>query len=372
MYNVQCRVYSVECAVFKFCCLESFSALLLSLRLRRRVTMDHQWKSCNKNKAFALLSGLLCPLRLIQPQSVQRSAKARNGSSLDLGHIHRQLCYLRPMKWVYINDAFLPEEKAVLSLQDLALARGYGVFDFFRLHGSVPLFLEDHLQRFYCSARALHLEPPLPSAALQKVIMELLSRNNVPDSGIRLTLTGGRSPDGFQPGTPNLLVTQHPYTAPTVLQRTEGITLASYPHQRQLPHIKSIDYLVAVWLQPWLREQGADDILYHTNGLITECPRSNVFVVSADEVLLTPSEGILQGITRSKVLQLAREVMPVEERSVSLQEVLDAREVFITSTTKGILPVRAVDGRTIGRGHYPMTAGLQKTFHTTFLRHSHG
>jgi branched-chain amino acid aminotransferase len=191
--------------------------------------------------------------------------------------------------WTFINDRFVPSAEATLPIDDLSIQRGYGVFDFFRLIGQQPLFPDDHLQRFYRSAAALHLTVPY----------------------------------------------------------SQGIRLMTYEHQRQLPEVKTIDYLMAIWLQPLIRQKGFDDVLYHRNGWITECPRSNFFLVMRDDTIVTPAEGILWGITRKKLLQITRKTFRVEERPVSLEELRMAKEAFITSTTKGILPVRQI-------GHHVM------------------
>jgi branched-chain amino acid aminotransferase len=103
-------------------------------------------------------------------------------------------------------------------------------------------------------------------------------------------------------------------------------------------------------MQPQMREAGADDLLYHQNGTVSECPRSNVFIVTAEGVLVTPHNKILKGVTRSMVLDCARGRFPVEERNVTLDEVEAAAEVFITSTTKEILPVRMLDARPLRTG----------------------
>lgn len=244
---------------------------------------------------------------------------------------------------MYLNDEFVPEEMAVLQFRDLSFQRGYGIFDFFRLVQNHPLFLDDHLQRFASSAAQMHLPLPLEIATLKESIFRLIDRNNLPDTGIRLGLTGGYSPDGFLPGTPNLVISQHRFTLPTDAQRRKGIRLLSYPYQRQLPQVKSIDYLMAVWLQPAKAQKGVDDFLYHTNGVITECPRSNFFLVTADNRIVTPEANVLQGITRKKVLSLAKEHYMVEAREVRLDEIASATEAFVTSTTKQILPVAQID-----------------------------
>jgi D-alanine transaminase/branched-chain amino acid aminotransferase len=164
-----------------------------------------------------------------------------------------------------------------------------------------------------------------------------------------MTLTGGYSHDGFTMASPNLLITQQAFKANTEIAST-GIRLVSYSHQRQFPHVKTIDYLMAIWLQNYIAENKADDVLYQQNGIIAECPRANIFIVSADGILLTPTNNILKGVIRKQVLSLAKARYKVEERDITLEELYSAKEVFITSSTKNILPVVQVDGHRIGDG----------------------
>lgn len=246
-------------------------------------------------------------------------------------------------KWFFLNNDFVKEEQASLHYRDLSFQRGYGIFDFFRLNGNEPLFLDDHLDRFYFSATEMHLPVPFERGELEAAISQLIVKNQLPDSGIRLSLTGGYSEDGFTIARPNLLISQHSFSPPTVEQRRTGIKLASYSHLRQLPHIKSIDYLMAIWLQPFRTEKGADDVLYHQNGMITECPRSNFFLVTRDKTIATPSKNILKGITRGKLIEIARSHYAVEERDITMEEISTAKGAFITSTTKQILPIRQID-----------------------------
>jgi D-alanine transaminase/branched-chain amino acid aminotransferase len=108
--------------------------------------------------------------------------------------------------------------------------------------------------------------------------------------------------------------------------------------------------MMAVWLQPLLKEKKVNDVLYHHKGIITEFPRSNVFIVTKDQRLITPSRHMLRGITRKQVLSLAAKQTDVEERDIRTEELLQAAEVFLTSTTKKIMPVAAIDGNRIGDG----------------------
>jgi len=272
--------------------------------------------------------------------------------------------------FVFVNDVFVPASEASLLVSDLAIQRGYGIFDFLKAIDHTPVFPDEHLARFLHSARQLRLEVGKSKEELLALIYLLMEKNNLPDCGIRLTLTGGYSPDGYTLSKPNLVITQSPLQLPTPELFEKGIKLVSYPHQRQLPETKSIDYLMAVWLQPFIKEKGADDVLYHKDGVISECPRSNFFIVTADDTLVTPSENILKGVIRGKVLQLTQQQFRTEQRPVTLDEIYAAREAFITSTTKLIMPVTRVDGRTIGEGVPGKASGWIREALTIQLRKS--
>jgi branched-chain amino acid aminotransferase len=244
----------------------------------------------------------------------------------------------------FSDNRFLPLKKAVLTVIDLGLQRGYGVFDFLRIANNVPLFLDDHLERFLFSAKEMRLLKNETGEKLKGIIATLLKENDLPDSGIRILLTGGPSPDGYQILDPNLIIIQQPITPPPDRIFQNGIKLVPYYHQRQLPHIKTTDYLMAVWLHPWITEKGADDILYHQNGIVSECPRSNFFIVTKEKKLVTPGRNILKGITRKILLTLAiSNGMEVEERDLLMEEISNATEAFITSSTKRLIPVTQID-----------------------------
>ena len=184
---------------------------------------------------------------------------------------------------------------------------------------------------------------------IKGVLSELAAQNNIPDSGIRITLTGGYSADGYSLTTPNLIITQkrleiNANNGPT------GIKLVTYEHQRQLPEVKTIDYLMAIWLKPYILDHGADDVLYHHNGIITECPRSNFFIVTKDDKIVTPANNILKGVNRKHILQLASKNYETEERDILIEEVMSAKEAFIISTTKGVLPVVEMNSKKIANG----------------------
>jgi branched-chain amino acid aminotransferase len=264
--------------------------------------------------------------------------------------------------WAYINDEFVPEQKAGISVRDLSILRGYGVFDYFRFENFQPVFPDEHLIRLFSSMNNMGLMIEPGKDHLKKLVNELIKRNALPVGGIRITVTGGYSENGYLPGKSTLIITQHSYDKINSNQFDKGIALASFQYQRQLPHIKTTDYIMAIYLQPWLKSHKSDDILYCENEIITECPRSNIFIFNSAGQLCTPADKVLHGITRNKVIQLAGEYYPVIEKSISLAELYEAREVFITSTTKQILPVRSINGRPIGKGEFPVSSHILQLY----------
>ncbi len=253
-------------------------------------------------------------------------------------------------RWAFINDDFVSAENATLFISDLSIQRGYGVFDFFRVIDNLPIYLSDHLNRFYNSADKMRLAVPYSRIELTEIIHRLIQKNNFSESGIRITLTGGYSSDGYSISKPNLILYQQLLKSCSQEEVERGLRLITYDYQRELPHIKTINYAMAIWLQPVIKQQGAEDVLYHKKGIVTECPRSNIFIITKDETILTPADNILHGITRGKVLEIASSNFLVEERDITVNDVKNTREVFISNTTKRILPVLKVDDTVINNG----------------------
>lgn len=250
--------------------------------------------------------------------------------------------------WTFINDQWVDAANASLHVSDLAVQRGYGVFDFFRTVEQRPLFIDDHLARLQNSAQTLRLTIPYTADALKQIITELINRNQLATSGIRLTVTGGNAADTYTPVTPNIIITQHPLTMADVFDAQKGMALITEEYVRELPEVKSINYLMGVYLQQKVKDAGADDVLYVSNGNISELPRSNVFVVTQQNELITAHSKVLHGITRKKILQLAAPFLKVKEQTITLSDVYSAKEVFVTSTTKRLMQVYSVNGQIIG------------------------
>lgn len=246
-----------------------------------------------------------------------------------------------------INTELLKAGEAKILITDLSIQRGYGIFDFFKIINHQPCYLQWHLERFYQSAAAMRLPVDAGITQLEAMIFQLMTKNNLPDSGIKITLTGGYAEDGYSISKPNLLITQNPLVLSKQISST-GARLVTYDHQRQLPQVKTIDYLQAIYLQPFIKENNADDVLYCHHGEVRECPRSNFFIVTAADEIITPAKEILGGITRKRILDL--EGFNIKEAAVTMEALATAKEAFITSTTKNVLPVVSINGKAVGNG----------------------
>ncbi len=262
-----------------------------------------------------------------------------------------------------LNDKIIDQDKAFIHVSDLALLRAYGVFDFFRLVGLKPVFFEDHIERFFKSADALRLKCPVGRKKLKSMILEIISINKIENSGIRIVLSGGESPNGYAIGSPTLFVINEAISPLPENHFKDGITLISHEYMRDIPEVKTINYLMGIYKMPEIQAKGALDLLFHWKGKISELTRSNFFLVDQNDTIVTPGNGILKGVNRKHVLKIARKKFKVEERDLFMKELASAKEAFITGTTKKIMPVCQVDDQVIGDGSPgSVTMALQLLF----------
>ncbi len=262
----------------------------------------------------------------------------------------------------YIDGSYVPADTACIPAADLAVTRGYGVFDYLRTYGGRPFHLDTHLQRLAQSAQMLELTLPLPPAAIGAVVLEALARSAPGDHGVRIVVTGGDSDDGLLPrGAARLLVLVTPEPQPLAAWFSDGVKLVTHRAERYLPEAKTINYIPAILALRRAKASGAVDSLYiDRNGLALEGTTTNLFAFFG-ETLVTPGSGVLAGVTRQVTLALAAGRCPVEQRDLPLAELLRADEVFITSSTKQVCPVRQIDDHPLG-GPGPRTRDLMAAF----------
>jgi len=250
----------------------------------------------------------------------------------------------------YVNGKIMRTEKGSLAVTDLGFQRGYGVFEYARTYHGKLFHFEDHLTRLHNSAETLRLKVPLSDAELREIAEQLIQKSELNTPAVRILLTGGETAGSLSFEKPNLIMITEELPTWSREFYIQGVKLISVEYQRELPHVKSLNYLNALRLEPHKQEQGAFDLLYTNQGEITECPRNNFFVFR-DGSLITPADKILPGITRKVVIQLAAAEFSVEERCLTISELKECQEAFITSTSKEVLPVTQIDDRKIGSGN---------------------
>lgn len=255
------------------------------------------------------------------------------------------------MNTYYIDGKFIPAHQAVLPVDDLAIIRGIGVFDLLRTYGGRPGFLKEHVTRLCNSAKVYELKIPWSHQEICQVVLETLARNNEPEANIRIIITGGSSSDFMTPeGRPRLLVLVTPLPRLPQQWYQKGVKVITVSAKRNKPAAKSINYLpAAVGLRKAQKEKAAEVIYVDDAGNALEGATSNLFAF-IDDILVTPGQGMLSGIIRKVILDMAQGLYTVEIQDIPLTELYKAQEVFITGTNKGLVPVVQIDNTTIGSG----------------------
>lgn len=259
---------------------------------------------------------------------------------------------------VWLDDGLVEAADARISVFDRGFRSGEGVFETFRSYGGHPFHLGAHLERAAAGARTLGF--PLPDRGRLRDAVRRTAAANTSDGqdlALRLTVTPGaidpRSPfPGTPVGGPLVVVTAHTLRIPSAVYE-DGIAAATVPRVRELPEVKAVSYLAASLARREAQRRGAAEaLLVDPDGAVREGSYSNVFVVLDGELVTPPvSTGILPGVTRAVVLELAATLgLHCAERSVAADELQRADEVLLTATTREVVPVTSIDGRTLGDG----------------------
>ncbi len=272
--------------------------------------------------------------------------------------------YAVDTRLIYLDGEIVPLAEARISPMDIGLLRGYAVFDLLRTVGGRPFLLTEHLKRLRASAQHLGLKVPLDDEQITDVIDDLLSRNEHGEATVRLVLTGGVSPDGltFDPETPTFCILTHDLVEPPATMYEIGTALMTREHKREVPGAKTTNYITMIHNRPEAAEIGAIDLLYHDGERIYEAASASFYVVR-DGKIHAPADDVLWGTVGSFVLDLVRDRYEVVLGDVTLEEALGADEAFLTSTTRGVVPIVRLDDRKIGDGlPGPVTTEIMRTW----------
>jgi branched-chain amino acid aminotransferase len=283
---------------------------------------------------------------------------------------------------VYINGTLYPKEEAKVSVFDHGLLYGDGVFEGIRCYNGNIFKLEEHIDRLYDSAEAISLQIQLSRDQLKDAIVSTLKANNLKDSYIRLVVTRGVGKLGLDPfncETPQLVIitdTIQLYPKELYEKGLDAIIVQTIRnHSKALnPTIKSMNYLNNILAKiECLRAGAAEGIMLNTDGYVAECTGDNIFIVKDNEIFTPPvSAGILIGITRNVVIELAKEAsITVKEEQLTEDDLYNADECFLTGTAAEIIPVANIDGRKIATGKPgKITLSLLKKYQKLTTSHS--
>lgn len=186
----------------------------------------------------------------------------------------------------YFNGEIISLDQPVFQTNDLGLLRGYGLFDFFRTYNGVPFRWDDYWQRFENSARLLKLPLPVTQRETEKILADLHSITGEPEVAFRFVLTGGYAPDGVHVVQPNFLIRTEALPQDNPAGRLKGIKVLPYEYVRDLPEVKTTNYVHMVLMADELKRRQAADLLFHKDGEVSELTRSNLFAFRGINSLL--------------------------------------------------------------------------------------
>ena len=272
---------------------------------------------------------------------------------------------------IYIDGQFFPRADAKVSVMDSGYLLGDGVWEGIRLYNNHLIHLEKHLERLYEGAEAIQMDIGVSKSEMKSALERTLKKNEmISDVHIRLIVSRGIKSTPYQHpkvtiGHPTIVIIPE-YKKPSPRLKIEGITLGTVSTIRnnltQDPRINSLSKHNCIAACIEADKIGVDEgLMLDPEGYVSTCNSTNFFMITSDEVWTSNGQHCLNGVTRQSVIDICKKKqVPIKEKQFSINEVHKADEVFVTGTFAGIIPVRFVDGNTIGNGtRGPLTEKLQ-------------
>lgn len=283
---------------------------------------------------------------------------------------------------VYLNGQFLPIEEARVPVLDRGFIFGDGVYELIPVYSRHPFRLNEHLHRLQASLDGIRLTNPHPLAVWAELVRELIAKNPDEDQSLYLQITRGVAPrDHAFPknAVPTVFMMSNPLTTPTVNLRASGVdAISAHDHRWLRCDLKAISLLPNVLLRQLAVDAGAAETVLFRDEYLIEGAASNIFVVK-DGVILAPPKShlMLPGITYDVVLELAASYdLPCQVREIAEAEVRAADELWMTSSTKEVLPITRLDGRPVGTGRpgpvFQRMYDLYQNYKITVMRTAEG
>jgi branched-chain amino acid aminotransferase len=262
---------------------------------------------------------------------------------------------------IYIDGKFYDQKNAKISVFDHGLLYGDGIFEGIRAYNGRVFKLAEHVERLFCSAKAILLKMPLAPEQVTRAVVDTCRKNKLRDGYIRLVVTRGAGTLGLNPHkcakASVIIIADKIQLYPAELYQ-RGLELITVPTTRNLhsalnPAIKSLNYLNNILAKIEAVNGGCEEaIMLNAQGYVAECTGDNIFIVKSGQLQTPPlSAGALHGITRDVVMELARQNgLAVSEPNLTRYDLFNADECFLTGTGAEIIAAVKIDGRIVGHG----------------------
>lgn len=257
---------------------------------------------------------------------------------------------------IYLNGKFMPIEDAFIPVLDRGFIFGDGVYEVIPVYSRRPFRLDEHLKRLQSSLDSIRLVNPNSDSEWCKLIIRVIELNETDDQSLYLQVTRGvaKRDHAFpRTVTPTVFIMSNPLLPPAADQIEKGVGVITATDNRWLRcDVKSTALLPNVLLRQLAADAGCAETLLLRDGMLTEGSASNAFVVSEGVMLAPPKSNLmLPGITYDVVLELAQaNDVPFSVRNISENELRGAEEIWITSSSKEVIPVTTLDGSAVGSG----------------------
>jgi len=246
----------------------------------------------------------------------------------------------------YRDGIYLPKDQISIGTDDLGFERGFAVFDYCRERDSRITFINDHLQRLDHSQSLLRLHYNANMEEVKNILETLLKKNNIINSYFKCIISARLVENKT---SAILTIYQDIYKPYGNEMYHNGITLILHEFAKPFSEYKTTFYLGSLREYDRMLENTAEDILFYFDNIVRECSRCNIFIIKGG-LIYTPDKNILKGVTRHHVINCIKEQYIVIEKDISVKELFEAEEVFISSTTKNIMPVVKIEDQMIGNG----------------------